>query len=141
MASKKNWYLDPTYTLDVYQVDKSNKRKTITFHTDIDVLKIKLKPGEKFDFIVLLNGKDTCHTGQGTVFLVKIVKSEAMQLGKFALSDVPTQLLNTPNPARFKTHLLGNEYLKRFNVFFDFRKNVVYLKPNSLQNLEYVDAE
>jgi hypothetical protein len=32
------------------------------FKTDIDSLRFKLKAGEKFDFVILLNGKDSCFT-------------------------------------------------------------------------------
>jgi hypothetical protein len=33
-----------------------------TFYTDIDSIKVRVKPGSKFDFIILLNGKDSCYT-------------------------------------------------------------------------------
>jgi hypothetical protein len=78
--------------------------------------------------------------GQGKVFITKIINSDQLTFGTCSLNNIPTQLLNTANPARFKTHILGNELLKRFNTILDFQGNKVYLKPNSLINLPYTDA-
>jgi hypothetical protein len=78
--------------------------------------------------------------GQGKVFVTKIINCDQLAFGNCALNNIPTQLLSTTNPARFKTHILGNEFLKRFNTILDFQGNKVYLKPNSLINEPYTDA-
>ncbi|GAB3512993.1 hypothetical protein [Emticicia fontis] len=78
--------------------------------------------------------------GQGKEIPVYTVNNERLNLGKNILYDIPVQLLATANPARFKTHIMGNEVLKRFNTILDFQKNYVYLKPNSLFNMPYTDA-
>lgn len=78
--------------------------------------------------------------GAGKVFITKLVELPAMELAKHSLVNIPTQLLNTSNPASFQTHILGNELLKRFNTVFDFKEMQLYLKPNSLWNLPYDDA-
>ena len=36
--------------------------RSVVFYTDIDSIKVKVKPGSKFDFIILLNGKGSCYT-------------------------------------------------------------------------------
>jgi hypothetical protein len=79
--------------------------------------------------------------GQGGEVPVITINAEGLDLGKQRLSNVPVQLLATANPARFKTHILGNEVLKRFNTILDFQNNVVYLKPNSLFDAPYKDAK
>ncbi len=79
--------------------------------------------------------------GQGGEIPVITINAEGLDLGKQRLSNVPVQLLATANPARFKTHILGNEVLKRFNTILDFQSNVVYLKANSLANVPYKDAK
>ena len=79
--------------------------------------------------------------GQGKDVPVITVNNERLNLGKNALFNIPVQLMTTGNPAGFKTHILGNEVLKRFNTIIDFQKNVVYLKPNGLHNLPYADAQ
>ncbi len=72
---------------------------------------------------------------------VLTVQNERLRLGKMALENIPVQLLSTSNPSRVKAHILGNEVLKRFNTILDFQNNLVYLKPNSLYNLPYVEQK
>lgn len=79
--------------------------------------------------------------GQGKEIPVITVNNERLNLGKQKLLNIPVQLLTTGNPARFKTHILGNEVLKRFNTILDFQNNYVYLKPNSLLDQPYKDAK
>lgn len=83
----------------------------------------------------------TLRNGAGTVFVTKIVNLDALKLGKAEATDVPTQLLDRANPARFETHILGNELLMRFNTFLDFQGNRVYLRPNQQMGLAYTDAK
>jgi len=78
--------------------------------------------------------------GQGEEIPVLTVKNEKMFLGNVCLNDVPVQMLATSNPAQFKTHILGNEVLKRFNTILDFQENKVYLKPNLLWNDPYTEG-
>lgn len=85
--------------------------------------------------------KVVMHNGQGKVIPVFTVNNEKLILGKHELVNIPVQLLATANPAKFKTHILGNEVLKRFNTILDFQNNVVYLKPNGLVGLAYSDAK
>jgi hypothetical protein len=59
---KNAWLLAPKVRPDIYKADRTRATKWITFYTDIDSIKVKVKPGSKFDFIVLLNGKDSCYT-------------------------------------------------------------------------------
>ncbi len=76
----------------------------------------------------------------GTEFINRVVEIDEICLSTVCANQVPIQLLSTPNPARFETHILGNELLKRFNTILDFQNSFVYLKPNSLMSLPYVDA-
>src|ERR1700722_7387215 len=59
---KNSWNLSPTARPDVYTADRTRHAKWVTFYTDIDSIRIKLQPGATFDFIILLNGKDSCYT-------------------------------------------------------------------------------
>ncbi|WP_160715963.1 hypothetical protein [Chitinophaga solisilvae] len=79
--------------------------------------------------------------GQGEEIPVITVNNEKLMLGALPLYNIPVQLMATANPARFKTHILGNEVLKRFNTLLDFQHHVIYLKPNSLQDLPYIEAK
>ncbi|HWB28139.1 MAG TPA: retropepsin-like aspartic protease [Chitinophagaceae bacterium] len=51
----------------VYNVSKVNKERLLTFYTDIDSVTFSVGPGQKYDFKVLLNSKDTCHAEISTV--------------------------------------------------------------------------
>ncbi|OJV54317.1 MAG: hypothetical protein BGO31_11580 [Bacteroidetes bacterium 43-16] len=57
-----DWNLEPAARPDVYQSGKNIRSRNIKFVTDTDSLEINLKPGKPFDFVVLLNGKDSCYT-------------------------------------------------------------------------------
>jgi len=59
---KNAWTLSPKTKLDVFTADRTRKTKWVTFYTDVDSIKVKVKPGTKFNFIVLLNGSDSCYT-------------------------------------------------------------------------------
>lgn len=59
---KDSWTLVPEAKPDVYLADRSAKTKKVVFYTDIDSIEVKLKPGATFDFVVLLNDKDSCFT-------------------------------------------------------------------------------
>ncbi|RAJ08192.1 hypothetical protein LX64_00839 [Chitinophaga skermanii] len=84
--------------------------------------------------------KTILRNGQGKEIPVITVNNEKLVMGPFELKDVPAQLLATTNPARFDTHILGGEVLKRFNMFLDFQKNIVYLKPNTLYHQPYAES-
>lgn len=59
---KYNWELSPETRPDIYTTSKNVAAKQVRLYTDIDSIKTELAPGEHIDFIVLLNGKDTCYT-------------------------------------------------------------------------------
>ncbi|MEZ4960963.1 MAG: hypothetical protein R2830_14155 [Saprospiraceae bacterium] len=56
------WTLSPETKPDIYTADKTNKAKTITFYSDIDSISFEVKPMEQYDFVILLNEKDSCYT-------------------------------------------------------------------------------
>lgn len=56
------WNLTPEAKVDVHTTNKLTKPATIKLKTDIDSISLTLKAGQYKDFIVLLNGKDSCYT-------------------------------------------------------------------------------
>jgi hypothetical protein len=56
------WNLSPQTKIDTYTTNKLTKPVTVRFVTDIDSISLKIKPGEHSDFMVLINGRDTCYT-------------------------------------------------------------------------------
>ena len=75
----------------------------------------------------------------GDEFINAVVLIDEFCLGSTCVSDIPVQLISTPNPARFETHLLGNEIMRRYNTIFDFKNMVMYIKPNKFINSPYPD--
>jgi hypothetical protein len=61
------WLLDPTIALDVYDAFRTDQPKTITVTTDIESKSFEVEPGNVYDFVILLNGKDVCKTRISTM--------------------------------------------------------------------------
>lgn len=59
---KSAWTLSPSARPDVFTADRTRQTKYVTFYTDVDSIRVKLKPGMRFNFVILLNGKDSCFT-------------------------------------------------------------------------------
>ncbi|NVM64774.1 hypothetical protein FHW88_003063 [Mucilaginibacter sp. SG538B] len=59
---KNAWSLSPKTRPDIYTADRTRETKWVTFFTDIDSIRVKVKPGTRYNFVVLLNGKDSCYT-------------------------------------------------------------------------------
>ena len=57
-----HWGLDPKASPDIYYVDFPRKRSSITLETDQGKISFKTRFGKDYDFVVLLNGKDSCFT-------------------------------------------------------------------------------
>lgn len=66
-ASRGDWHLDPSIELDVYNAIRSEKKKTITFKSDIDSRSFEVEPGNVYDFVIMLNGSDACKTRISTM--------------------------------------------------------------------------
>ena len=57
---KKAWIITPKARPDVYTT--VNKDKKVTFYTDTDSITFRVKPDHSYDFIILVNGKDSAWT-------------------------------------------------------------------------------
>ena len=55
---KNAWRIVPEEKLDVY----TTSAKKVTFYTDIDSISFKIDPKKQYDFIILVNGKDSART-------------------------------------------------------------------------------
>ncbi len=56
------WSLDPNARPDIYVADRTRASKTVRFIAEADSLVFELKPGDVFDFVILLNDTDSCFT-------------------------------------------------------------------------------
>lgn len=61
------WNLTPEAKPDVYQALEPIVEKRITFYTDIDSIAFDVAPNKTYDFLIVLNEKDTCYTRISTI--------------------------------------------------------------------------
>lgn len=103
---------------------------------DNDLMKEGHFPADKMKVIktVIMKG------AQGNEIPVITANLEILKIGKYELQNVPVQQLTGHKPLKgTNIHILGNEVLKRFNTFLDFQNHVVYMKPNQLFHVEYIE--
>ncbi|MDI1318025.1 clan AA aspartic protease [Flavobacterium sp.] len=103
---------------------------------DNDLLKEGQFPTEKMKIIkkVIMKG------AKGNEIPVITANLQKLQIGKYILKTIPVQITTTQKPLKDKNvHILGNEILKKFTVFLDFKNNIVYMKPSKFYNEKYID--
>ena len=54
------WYISPKLRPDIYTTP--GKTTKVSFYTDSDSISFKIKPGKTYDFIILLNSRDSAFT-------------------------------------------------------------------------------
>lgn len=115
--SRNAWTLSPETKPDVYTADRTRNAKWVTFYTDSDSIRTEVRPGSSFDFIILLNGKDSCYT--------RIISAvEALPQKRIvAHSDTIPFVLTAYNSIAIKAVLDGRDTLAlHFDIgSFDFR--------------------
>ncbi len=60
--SKGNWSILPEARPDVFEAQIEGSSVPVTFITDSDSLRVTVKPGDVYPFVVLLNGRDSAFT-------------------------------------------------------------------------------
>jgi len=64
---KGYWEVSPEVKKDVYFAHRFKNETTITFYSGTDSISMHVAPGKTYDFIILLNNKDTCYTQISTI--------------------------------------------------------------------------
>jgi C-terminal processing protease CtpA/Prc len=82
------WNLSPENKPDIYFALEPVHEKKITFYTDIDSISFDIIPGNNYDFVILLNGKDTCYTQIST-----IKSPKQTELNTALLNNIEPELL------------------------------------------------
>jgi hypothetical protein len=105
LGAVSNWGINPKLKLDVHSTGKLARAIRIKFKTDIDSISFKLAPGQHKDFMVLLNGRDSC--------LTRIESPEPKVLGKLmvAVHDTIPFLINAYNTNYLPVVLNGTDSL------------------------------
>lgn len=120
---------------DLFLFDTGYQRAAML---DNDLLREGNFPVEKMEIIkeVIVKG------AQGNEIPVITSNLQTVKIGNYELKNVPIHQLTSNKPMKGENiHILGNEVLKRFNVFFDFQNNYVYLKSNKLFDAEYIEGK
>lgn len=130
---KNAWNLSPKARPDIYTADRTRKTKWVTFYTDIDSIRVKVKPGTKYNFIILLNGKDSCYTR-----IASAIPPISAQENSVAKNDTIPFSLTAYNAIAIKTIINDTDTLNlHFDTgSFDFSltKDAVFKKTKLLSN-------
>ena len=130
---KNAWSLSPKIRPDIFTADRTRKTKWVTFYTDIDSIRVKVKPGSVFDFVVLLNGKDSCYTR-----IVSAIPPNDLNKNEVAVNDTIPFTLTSFNAICVQAIINGTDTLKmHFDASaFDFRltRDAVLKKTKLLSN-------
>jgi len=81
---KSVWNLSPEANPDIYYPLEPIREKRITFYTDTDSISFSIVSGKIYDFIILLNNKDTCHTQISTIKPMKEIETNTVSLALIA---------------------------------------------------------
>jgi C-terminal processing protease CtpA/Prc len=82
------WNLSPENKPDIYFALEPVHEKKISFYTDIDSISFDVIPDSNYNFIILLNGKDTCYTQIST-----IKPPKQTELNTASLNNIEPELL------------------------------------------------
>ncbi len=121
------WVIIPETKPDIYYLDLPRKKTLLKFITDIDSIYFNMNYGEVKDFIVLLNGKDSCYTRISANYPnLKIPKKVNNENGTipFTMKD---------NRIYFKGKINDSEVL---NIQLDLGADAVNLNKKSVKKIK-----
>lgn len=124
------WVIFPETKPDIYFLDLPRKNTIIKFITDIDSISFTMKYGDTKDFIVLLNGSDSCYTQISANY----PKLNIPIKSKPANDTIPFTMRN--NRVYFKGTINGSQDL---NIQFDLGADAVNINRKSVKkvNIEF----
>jgi hypothetical protein len=124
------WVIFPETKPDIYFLDLPRKNTIIKFITDIDSISFTMKYGDTKDFIVLLNGSDSCYTQISANY----PKLNIPIKSKPGNDTIPFTMRN--NRIYFKGTINGSRDL---NIQFDLGADAVNINRKSVKkvNIEF----
>lgn len=120
------WVIFPETKPDIYFLDIPRKTTLVKFITDIDSISFTMKYGEIRDFIVLLNGKDSCYT-QISANYPKLKTPNKRKQGN---DTIPFTIKG--NRIYFKGKINNSELL---NIQFDLGADAVNINKKSVKKI------
>lgn len=142
------WYVFPETKPDVYYVEFPRKEQIVTFITDKDSISFEVKYGKKYDFIILLNDRDTCYTQIAGIH-------QSLKNAEKDLSDTPDTIpfalrghriyfkgkINDSAPLRIQLDLgagmsnINHKSVKKIQMDFDNKANLINSDGNNQARL------
>lgn len=119
------WTLTPEAKPDVYVTNKLAAATAIMLKTDSDSIAFRMKHGERKDFIVLLNGKDSCYTS------FQSPANRNFSKMKPAVHDTIPFIMNSQNTIYVKAVLNATDTL---SLNFDTGTTELVLTRETLKN-------
>jgi len=129
-VDKNAWALSPKTRPDIFTADRTRKTKWVTFYTDIDSIRVKVRPGSRYDFIVLLNGKDSCYTR-----IASAIPPKGSLKGNIDKNDTIPFTLSSFNAIHVKSVINNTDTL---NLHFDVGSFDFHLTKDCLAKLKKV---
>jgi hypothetical protein len=124
VLDKNAWSLSPKRKPDVYTADRTRNTKWVTFYTDIDSIRVKVKPGTRYDFVVLLNGKDSCYTR-----IISAIPPESQTASRIAVNDTIPFTLTAYDAIAFNAVINDSDTV---NLHFDTGSWDLYLTKEAV---------
>ena len=120
------WVIVPEVKPDIYYLDLPRRNSNLKFITDLDSISINMSYGDKKDFIVLLNGKDSCYT-QIAALYPNLKSPQQHHAGN---DTIPFKLKD--NRIYFKGKINGSELL---NIQLDLGADAVNINRKSVNKI------
>jgi hypothetical protein len=125
---KGYWYIMPEKRPDSYFVELPYKEHRVAFITDSDSISFDVKYGEVYDFIILLNNKDSCYTR-----IVTAYKKVISVTGDHLPPDTIPFTIGNNSKIYFKAKINDSEPL---NVQFDLGAGGCVIKKSSIDKVK-----
>ncbi len=165
------WVIIPETKPDIYFVDFPKKVQKVTFITDQDSITFDVSFGKTYDFIILLNNKDSCYTRISTNYPKMLTKSQSSSIDTIPFTIIDNRIyvkgkINNSQELMFQFDLgagglgmcnINNKSVKKVNIIFDkttnlinsdganqtrlSSTNVVKIGKTEWQNIEFVETK
>lgn len=165
------WVIFPETKPDIYYVDFPRRDQKVTFITDKDSISFDVKYGNIYDFIVLLNEKDSCFTRISAAYPKILSKSQSVEKDSIPFTVIDNRIyvkgsINNSEELMFQFDLgagglgmcnINNKSVKKVNIKFDksinlinsngtnqarlSSSNVLKIGKNEWQNIEFVETD
>ncbi len=129
ILNKGIWNVTPGVKPDIYYIMKSKKVKRVSFITDLDSISFEVKPEIAYDFIILLNNKDSCYTQITTQNPLKVNRKAE---NNSITSDTIPFTLGKDNFIHIKGKINGSE---DFDFIFDTGAGSIVLTENGIKKI------